>query len=222
MFRLYTTFQPGGGLERAGLLKNLTEMKVGGGPHEAAQALRQWRRWLNRAEELRLTLPDGLILMTVLAKVAESLSKLSGQVSYRIAAVRQELQVDTLPSLWSISEFSEYLQAEAEEASVSMVGKASSASTGVPAPPAVKALHAEIPAEPKPASPGGNGQTGQVCRFWGTEKGCRKAADCGYLHSWEGLDRQGRCYDCSGTGHTKRHCPYGKKAEKLEPGWCEA
>ena len=223
MFRLYTTFQPGGGLERTGLLKNLTEMKVSGGPHEAAQALRQWRRWLSRAEELRLTLPDGLILMTVLAKVAESLSKLSGQVSYRIAAVRQELQVDTLPSLWSIKEFSEYLQAEAEEASVNIVGKTSSShatsasALGVPAPPAVKALQVETQAEQKRTSSGGTGQTGQVCRFWGTEKGCRKAADCGYLHSWDGLDRQGRCFDCSGTGHTKRHCPYGKKVEKPEP-----
>ena len=52
--------------------------------------MRQWRSWLQRAEELKVTLPDPLILMNVLGKIMDSLAKLGGsQVAYRVSTVRQ-------------------------------------------------------------------------------------------------------------------------------------
>ena len=44
LFRLYTLYQPGGGAERAGLLKSISDPKVPSNVQEIASSLRQWRR----------------------------------------------------------------------------------------------------------------------------------------------------------------------------------
>ena len=93
MFRLHQIYQPGGTSERGNLLKNLT--------------LRLWRRWIARAEELEVELPDGLVLLTVLNKIAEAVGKAGAQASFRISSVRQELQVDVRPHIAKIKQFSE-------------------------------------------------------------------------------------------------------------------
>ena len=79
-----------------------------------------------RAEELEVALPDGLVLLTVLNKIAEAVGKAGAQASFRISSVRQELQVDVRPHLAKIKQFSEYLQAEAEELSLATALKTSS------------------------------------------------------------------------------------------------
>ena len=108
MYRLYTAYQPGGGSERASLLKYLTDMRVTSGVGEVLQAIRLWRRWLSRAEELAVALPDGLVLMNSLTKVADQLSKHGSQTAFRIASARQELGVDTKPVIESVKEYAEF------------------------------------------------------------------------------------------------------------------
>ena len=132
LFRLHVTYQPGGSAERGTLLKSLSDVKVSGGVHDALAAIRLWRRWLGRAEELQLVLPDGLVLMQVLSKFAEALAKHGGsQVSYRISSVRQELSLDQLPTLSGVREFAEYLQAEAEDLALAQgPAKVSAAAVG--------------------------------------------------------------------------------------------
>ncbi|CAK9036004.1 unnamed protein product [Durusdinium trenchii] len=66
LFRLYTIFQPGGSAERTALLKSITELKVGNGVADGLSGIRQWRRWIQRAQELGLTTPDPLALVQVL------------------------------------------------------------------------------------------------------------------------------------------------------------
>ena len=70
MFRLHQVYQ-----ERRNLLRHLTDPKVGTNLCDALQTLRLWRRWLARAEELDVALPDGLVLITVLGKIAEVVGK---------------------------------------------------------------------------------------------------------------------------------------------------
>ena len=194
LFKLFVVFQPGGGAERTTLLKSLTEVKVGHSVTELLATMRQWRRWLQRAEELKVTLPDPLILMNVLGKIMDSLAKLGGnQVAYRVSTVRQELLVDQRPEMNSIKDLSEYLQAELEElALVAAVPKGAANTTSSPTTnektPVVKAMQSGTQEE-KPRSP---------CKFWGTQHGCKRGDTCGYGHSWEGLDRQHRCFHCSG------------------------
>ena len=59
------------------------------------------------------------------------------------------------------------------------------------------------------------GQKGlQLCKYWGSEKGCRKSDACTFGHSWEGLSKQNRCFGCSGLAHGKKDCPYKKRKDK--------
>ena len=218
LFKLFTLYQPGGGSEKAGLLKQITEPKVQSGASDLLAALRQWRRWLSRAGELRLTLPDASILATVLGKFADALSKTGGgQVSFRISTARQELGVDHRPTMEAVQDLAEYLQAEAEELSLMQGVKAAaqhqaqpSASLGAgPGNPAVKAMNygsqGADSGEPDKAK-----SHRAPCRFWKSDEGCKKGIECTYLH--DATDMKGRCYGCGSTMHVKRECPVGKKS----------
>ena len=95
MFKLYTVFQPGGQVERTSLLQMLVDWK--GPSNDAAEmvnSIRKWRRWVVRAEELQLVLPDPLVLAGVVAKISDALARLGGaQAAYRLSSVRQHLGI---------------------------------------------------------------------------------------------------------------------------------
>eukprot|EP00435_Cladocopium_sp_Y103_P007186 s2559_g2.t1 len=124
LFKLYTVFQPGGQTERTSLLQLL----VGWNPSsnnavEIAASIRNWRRWVVRAEELQIVLPDPLVIAGVVAKMSDVLAKVGGaQVGYRLASVRQHLGIDLRPGMNENRMFSELLQAEAEELSLRQQG----------------------------------------------------------------------------------------------------
>ena len=172
-----------------------------------------------------MALPDSLILMTVLGRLAESLAKLKGQLGYRLAAARQELQVDTRSTLPAVKDFAEYLQAEADEM-VLMMGLSARPMT-VPAAPGTRQASMTVKALTTTPSAGqahegaDRARAGQqrtsvgVCRYWGSEKGCKKGDKCSFEHSWEGLPKSGRCFFCSAIGHGKKDCPY-RGAAKTE------
>ena len=100
LFILYIKFQPGGQSERMNLIKKLTELKLTHNLGDVVQVIRTWRRWWNRSEEL------GVLL-----------AKSGAQVAYRLATSRQQLLIDTRPTLDNLKIFAEFLQAEAEELS---------------------------------------------------------------------------------------------------------
>ena len=204
LFRLYTLYQPGGGAERAGLLKSISDPKVPSNVQEIASSLRQWRRCVSRAEELQITLADASILMLAMSKFADALGKSGGvQVTYRIAGVRQELKVDYRPEHYTIKELAEYLQAEAEELSLATGPKPTSLATTMAGGggPVVKAMN---------VGSGAGGQDGDrsamkpACKFWKSEDGCRKGQDCSYGH--DTADMKGRCFGCGATSHVKKEC----------------
>ena len=101
-------------------------------------------------------------------------------------------------------------QADAEE--LALLHPTKSTTTAVPNPqpnsgaPAVKAMNY------------GNGgdqsqdrsKAGKApCRFWKSEEGCKKGAECTYLH--DATDMKGRCFGCGSTSHVKKECPVSKK-----------
>ena len=85
---------------------------------------------------------------------------------------------------------------------------------GVPVPTTVKVK--AMDGAPADGPPKGDGKgkmlektgKGPVCKFFGTDDGCKKGADCTYVHDWSLLDRKGppRCWNCSSTKHSKRDC----------------
>jgi len=99
LFRLFTTYQPGGTGERTGLIRGIIDVKVPTSWVETLGAIRLWRRSVGRSEELRVTV-DPLVLTGVLAKFAEGTAKLGrNQVAFKLATMRQQLDVDRAPQL---------------------------------------------------------------------------------------------------------------------------
>eukprot|EP00435_Cladocopium_sp_Y103_P000144 s1479_g1.t1 len=139
LFKYFTIFQPGGGLEKASLLKQVSEPKA-----DSAQS--------------------G-VLALVLGRFADALGRVGGgQVAYRISSTRQELQVDSCrPEMGTIQDYSEVLQAEAEELALSVNVKVV---PGRAAAPAVKALQVSMGLDPSHLVDFGKVMKGgQACAF---------------------------------------------------------
>ena len=214
LYKLFTIYQPGGNAERGNLLRSLTEVKCGSSIQDTLGAIRTWRRWICRAEELHVAIPDSMVLVQALSKVAENLTKHGGsQVGFRIAAARQELEVDRRPTLTTTKEFAEFLQAEAEDLALTLPHPSSAKTTSsgavlqpvAGAQPTIKALGGGVG--------GGDGQSKskQACRYWGTTAGCKRGESCTFAHSWEGVNKSDRCFHCSGENHFAKDCPYGRE-----------
>ena len=156
--------------------------------------------------------------MQALNKVSEALSRMGGnQVTYRISAVRQELQVDQRPGLSEVKEFAEFLQAEGEE--LALMASASTKGVGVAATSSGGAGGTSLKAVAM--SGGANGGQDEKsrgpCRFWGTSNGCRRGDTCSYTHLWDGVEKKDRCYVCSGVGHFSKDCPTKKARNTKQP-----
>ena len=54
------------------------------------------------------------------------------------------------------------------------------------------------------------------CKFWGSAQGCRRGDQCTYGHSWEGINKQNRCFVCSGEGHMSRECPTRRERDQRD------
>ena len=202
LYKLSVTFQPGGALERTKLLQCVTDPKCGTNLSEVLEWIRLWRRYVQRTRELGVTLPDGLVLMGALTKCTDFLSSKSPQIAYRLNLIRQQLNLDQLPTIDAILNYAEHLQAEAEELAISAGPKATSAvraaAFGAPDPGGAGTVERESRSTPN--NPKGS------CRFWMSERGCLKGSSCGYNHVT--LDPQSnRCFECSAIGHTRRDCP---------------
>ena len=175
----------------------------------------QWRRWIQRAQELGLTTPDPLALVQVGNRVTEALGRHGGaQVSLRMATARQDLAVDQCPTMESIMEYAEYTQAEAEDLALmagsskapTACGNVNASTTGGTAPK-VAAFNTMNSTEEKPKAP---------CKFWGSAQGCRRGDQCTYGHSWDGINKQNRCFVCSGEGHMSRECPTRRERDQKD------
>ena len=61
--KLMTIYQPGGLQEKSVILKQLEDPGEAAGTSAAVAQLRKWLRWMRRAEDVNLSLPDASILM---------------------------------------------------------------------------------------------------------------------------------------------------------------
>ena len=121
-------------MERTSLLQMLVDWKCpSNNAAEMVNSIRKWRRWVVRAEELQLVLPDPLVLAGVVAKMSDALARLGGaQAAYRLSSVRQHLGIDLRPGMQEIRTFSELLQAEAGEMALRQPGNTTPGPTTKP------------------------------------------------------------------------------------------
>ena len=207
LFRILKKYQPGGLAERTHVLKQLVEGKPPASVGDMVTQLQLWMRWFKRAKELKIDVPDATLLMGALDRLGQPLVRLSPQCAFRLSTVRAALQVDTMPTQDGARAFAETLLAEGEVAYHASEPKG-----------AVKIKAAQLPERPEkvekpeagdhkwePGSRRGDGKRQlQPCRFFMTDDGCRRGANCSFAH--EG-DKSGRCWTCGSTKHVKKDCP---------------
>ena len=113
--KLMALYQPGGLHEKTVILKQLEDP---GEPTTAAQGvqqLRKWLRWLRRAEDVGLSLPDASILMRGINKLMKKLLGGHQEMAFRASLIRNTLQLDTIPNHETVKTFSEHLLGELEQ-----------------------------------------------------------------------------------------------------------
>ena len=131
LYRLLVTYQPGGPGERSLILRKLTDLGQMRTVAEAAVALREWRRYYLRAQEIGASLPDPTLLAAALEKVTQLVNR-GGPQAFRVAQARTQLGLDTTPTVQGIWNYSELLLAEMDTARLMAVepGRVKAMATG--------------------------------------------------------------------------------------------
>ena len=244
MFKILRVYQPGGLGERTTLLKQLVDQKVPANLSEWMVALRAWRRWLTRVQELAIQPPDPVLLLATLDRFAAGLAKHSQQVAFRLQVTRAALRVDIAPTEQSIQQFSESLLAEGEAVfhggswlpiKETVKVKALDGDSGAGKDDGPKRDGKEKPKESdakdgrdgkdqrggKPDVKNGkaDNKTGlnekPVCRYFLSDSGCKKGQKCSFPHEWKGISKHGRCWNCGSSQHMKSECPV-KEAPRVK------
>ena len=130
-----------------------------------------------------------------------------------MSSLRQDLQLDFIPTNVKVADFAEALQAEAEQLSLMSASPTSTTTASLQDTKKKEQIKAAaLRSEGSPAS-NDDGKGKSKCRFWGSTAGCRRGESCAFEHSWDGIQRKGRCWNCSGEGHMKPECPHLKQKE---------
>ena len=95
--RILTIYRPGSAVERQQVLKALESPGSSASPMELVETLRRWARWLKRAQDLGLQVPDPSILLRGLEQAAKTQLEKHGEVAFRA--------IDTVWSLMPLRPF---------------------------------------------------------------------------------------------------------------------
>ena len=114
LFRLLTLYRPGGENEKIMILSQLQSPPKHSDPGKAAEALRAWLRWLQRADDVSLAKPDPNILARGLTAMTAEILQNNPEAMFRTSLVKSTLQVDTVPTMTSVLEFHRHLTSAME------------------------------------------------------------------------------------------------------------
>lgn len=206
-YKILRVYQPGGLNERSVTLTALTNVQEATGAQLAVEALRLWRRQLDRTTELGATLPDATLLIGALDNLMRKVLRDESQAGFRVNTYRMLHAIDTRPTLQGVQQYYEVLLAEAE-----MLANSQPLEAPVGEAPAIKALE-------KPGTsfkPDGGASTA-ICRWYGTDVGCRHGKSCRMLHP-QFEDKTLRCWACGSPQHKKATCPHAKKEDGESTG----
>ena len=211
--KLYAVYQPGNLQEKSLILKMLEQPEECQSALAAVEALRKWNLWRRRAASVGIAEPDASILLRGLDRITGAVVRGSGELSFRVSLIRSTLQVDVCPSPSSITSFVQHLQAEMEQqARLSITKPSTEESSALRAlgpprdqptstTPTSQPTSTTPPSPPKPPS--------NLCRFFASEKGCKRGNSCKFPHTWSLVDkssRQKKCLNCGAQGHRAKEC----------------
>ncbi|CAE7450198.1 RE1 [Symbiodinium sp. CCMP2592] len=86
--RILTIYRPGSAVERQQVLKALESPGNAANPMELVECLRKWARWLKRAQDLGLQVPDPSILLKGLDQSAKAQLERHSEVMFRTNMLR--------------------------------------------------------------------------------------------------------------------------------------
>ena len=121
-----TIYRPGSAVERQQVLKALESPGNASSPMElVVECLRKWARWLIRAQDLGLQVPDPSILLKGLDQSAKGQLERHGEVMFRANMLRYSLDLDASPVLGSVVKYHSHLLGEFEQIAYRGPSKAS-------------------------------------------------------------------------------------------------
>ena len=212
--KLFSTYQPGNRQEKALVLTNLEKPTECQDAASAVEALRKWALWRRRATAIGITEPDASVLLQGLDRICQGVVRSDSELAFRVSLIRSTLQVDVCPTASGVTKFFQHLQAELEQQARLATVKQ------ITPTPKIKALTntSETTSVPTTPAPPPKTQSTQ-CRFFASEKGCRRGSQCRYPHTWSAFDRSERakrCLTCGAVGHKSKECraPGGGAATK--------
>ena len=222
LFRLYTMYQPGGESEKAYILQYLVTPPKAQTAVEMVATLRQWERLLLRADNLSIAKPDPSLLVTGLNALVGDVWAKDRDVAFRTQLVKSRLGVDVSPTWESALQLHQHLRAEAENMAHALPTTTTKPAAGDgqrdpklrPLQPdqsqgttnLAKASSTTPPAtSTASATTGGTGE--KKCKWFPEPQGCRRGANCKFVHSFEGISKKNRCYTCGAEGHQSSSCP---------------
>ena len=201
LFRMFLAYQPGGGAERTRILQALQDPGQAKTPQEAVTLLRSWNRWFLRCQECRLNPPDTMILSRGLTNLVGPLMATHQDINFRLQCSRSMLHIDRMPTLDETKEYAKHILSEME------IAAAAVNSAGGPKLRALgQATQPNHPPQSLQRQPG----TKPICKYFMSDKGCRKGPACAYLHDMSSLDkaqRSRKCLKCGSTEHRQKQCP---------------
>ncbi|CAE7845175.1 GIP, partial [Symbiodinium necroappetens] len=86
--RILTIYRPGSSVERQQVLKALEQPGTATSPMELVESLRRWARWLKRAQDLGLQVPDSSILLRGIDQASKGQLEKQGEVAFRANMLR--------------------------------------------------------------------------------------------------------------------------------------
>ena len=219
LFRLYTTYQPGGTGERNLVLSNLQNPQVIPDATARVAALRDWGRWYQRCIDFGMNLPDPMVLVGALNSMTKPVISKNTEVTWRTEMVKSTLQLHARPTAEAVTAYHRHLLAEFEALATSQVPK-----KGGNQPPnlALKAMDGAAGGASGGQGGGakGGGKGKIPCKYFLSQKGCRYGGSCKNVHSMNELskgDRFKKCLNCGSEEHRAKDCDRPNKAGKSGP-----
>lgn len=215
-------YQPGGLSERASILNALENPPEASSIGTAVTSLRKWIRWKRRAQELNIGIPDATILVRGLSRLIKKVSQMYPDLHFRLSLARNSLMIDTVPTQSSVAQYSEHILAELEqmghhakkkEPNPDAAARAKKFEGGDGAKGDGKGKYGSKPQDE-------NEQKKAPCRYFLSDKGCKKGRDCTFGHV---LDDERRCWNCGAKDHFANQCSRAKgdkkeaKVNKVKP-----
>ncbi|CAE7242425.1 RE1 [Symbiodinium sp. CCMP2592] len=189
--------------------KALESPGTAGSTADLVEALRKWARWLKRAQDLSLQVPDASILLRGLDAAARGQLTQHHEVNFRTNVLRYSLDLDAAPTLATVMKYHSHLLGEFEQ--LTYRGRGKGPGPSMPVVKNVNVASGDIggggtqKGGASPQSPGG----GRPCKFYLSETGCQRS-NCKYAHDWNAIpkeERAERCKGCGGKGHMRKNCP---------------